>query len=237
MKKNLFALGVALASAFTLTNCTEEIQNPQEGKTPYTIYANAAETKTANDGLSTVWMAGDALTVFHAQAGSTEYGESTKFTLTDAASGQFDADELKGELSSSNDWYALYPASDYVKTPAAKSEGYVYFGNKNGMEQNGYNSTAHLCGNACPLYGVRKAVSDKDLPGITMNHLTAVVQINVKNGTSSPVTINDISFSSYLYTLCKHKRYKYVRKNDTLFATKSVQHELLTKDQVLVTLK
>ena len=88
MKKNLFALGVALASAFTLTNCTEEIQTaPEVENTPYTIYADAAETKTANDGLSTVWVAGDALNVFHAPAGSSEYGANTEFTLSDAEKG------------------------------------------------------------------------------------------------------------------------------------------------------
>ena len=111
-------MGVMLAATFTLTNCTEELQNPNEGKTPYTIYANAADTKTANDGLSTVWVEGDALNVFHAAAGSTEYSANTKFTLTDAASGQFDTEELAGELSAVNDWYVLYPYSKYVTTPA-----------------------------------------------------------------------------------------------------------------------
>ena len=36
MKKILFSMGVMLAATFTLTNCTEELQNPNEGKTPYT---------------------------------------------------------------------------------------------------------------------------------------------------------------------------------------------------------
>ena len=126
-------MGVMLAATFTLTNCTEELQNPNEGKTPYTIYANAADTKTANDGLSTVWVEGDALNVFATAAGSTEYGVSSKFTLTDAASGQFDTDELKAVLAATNDWYALYPYSQYVTTPASTDAGYIYLGNKNGL--------------------------------------------------------------------------------------------------------
>lgn len=197
MKKNLFSMGVVLAAAFTLTNCAKEVQDPNVGeKTPYTIYANTAETKTANDGLSTVWVEGDALTVFATAAGSTEYGTSSKFTLTDAASGKFETDDLKAELAATNDWYALYPYSSYVTTPASTDAGYIYFGNKNGLTQEEYNSTSHLSGSTCPLYGVAEAVAGTELPAIEMQHLTSVVKINVTNGTSSTFAIKDLSFTS-----------------------------------------
>ena len=186
-----------LAAAFTLTNCAKEVQDPNVGeKTPYTIYANTAETKTANDGLSTVWVEGDALTVFATAAGSTEYGTSSKFTLTDAASGKFETDDLKAELAATNDWYALYPYSSYVTTPASTDAGYIYFGNKNGLTQEEYNSTSHLSGSTCPLYGVAEAVAGTELPAIEMQHLTSVVKINVTNGTSSTFAIKDLSFTS-----------------------------------------
>lgn len=197
MKKNLFSMGVMLAAAFTLTNCAKEVQDPNVGeKTPYTIYANTAETKTVNDGLSTVWVEGDALTVFATAAGSTEYGTSSKFTLTDAASGKFETDDLKAELAATNDWYALYPYSSYVTTPASTDAGYIYFGNKNGLTQEEYNSTSHLSGSTCPLYGVAEAVAGTELPAIEMQHLTSVVKINVTNGTSSTFAIKDLSFTS-----------------------------------------
>ena len=190
-------MGVMLAAAFTLTNCAKEVQDPNVGeKTPYTIYANTAETKTANDGLSTVWVEGDALTVFATAAGSTEYGTSSKFTLTDAASGKFETDDLKAELAATNDWYALYPYSSYVTTPASTDAGYIYFGNKNGLTQEEYNSTSHLSGSTCPLYGVAEAVAGTELPAIEMQHLTSVVKINVTNGTSSTFAIKDLSFTS-----------------------------------------
>lgn len=190
-------MGVVLAAAFTLTNCAKEVQDPNVGeKTPYTIYANTAETKTANDGLSTVWVEGDALTVFATAAGSTEYGTSSKFTLTDAASGKFETDDLKAELAATNDWYALYPYSSYVTTPASTDAGYIYFGNKNGLTQEEYNSTSHLSGSTCPLYGVAEAVAGTELPAIEMQHLTSVVKINVTNGTSSTFAIKDLSFTS-----------------------------------------
>ena len=190
-------MGVMLAAAFTLTNCAKEVQDPNVGeKTPYTIYANTAETKTVNDGLSTVWVEGDALTVFATAAGSTEYGTSSKFTLTDAASGKFETDDLKAELAATNDWYALYPYSSYVTTPASTDAGYIYFGNKSGLTQEEYNSTSHLSGSTCPLYGVAEAVAGTELPAIEMQHLTSVVKINVTNGTSSTFAIKDLSFTS-----------------------------------------
>ena len=195
MKKYLFALGVALASAFTLTNCTEEIQNPQEGKTPYTIYANAAETKTANDGLSTVWVEGDALNVFHAAAGSTEYSANTKFTLTNAASGQFDTEELAGELSAVNDWYVLYPYDNHVTTPASVDAGYINVGSVS-IVQKGYDNMDHLSGNNCPLYGVAKGVSVQNLPGLSMNHLTSVAKVEVTNNAGKAMTISNVALTA-----------------------------------------
>lgn len=186
-----------LAATFTLTNCTKEIQTaPEIEKTPYTIFADAAATKTANDGLATEWVEGDALNVFHAAAGSATYSNSSQFTLTDAATGQFDTEALEGELAATNDWYALYPYNKYVTTPASTDAGYIYIGNKNGLSQEEYGSTSHLAGSACPLYGVAKAVSGDELPAIRMHHLTSVVQINVKNGTSATFAINELSFTA-----------------------------------------
>lgn len=198
-------MGVMLAATFTLTNCTKELQNPNDvEKTPYTIYANTAETKTVNEGFSTVWVEGDALNVFATAAGSTEYGTSSKFTLADAASGKFETDDLKAELTATNDWYALYPYNSYVTTPASTDAGYIYIGNKNGLAQIEYNSTSHLSGNACPLYGVAEAVAGTELPAIEMQHLTSVVQINVTNGTSSTFAINELSFASSASDIVGH---------------------------------
>ena len=195
MKKILFAMGVMLAATFTLTNCTKELQNPQDVKTPYTIYANTAATKTANDGLSTVWVDGDALTVFATAAGSTEYGTSSKFTLTDAASGKFETDDLKADLAATNDWYALYPYSSYVTTPASTDAGYINVGAVS-IQQKGYDNMEHLSGTNCPLYGVAKGVSAQTLPDLTMKHLTSVIKIEVTNNAGAPMTISTVAFTA-----------------------------------------
>lgn len=190
-------MGVMAAVAFTLASCTEEkLSAPEVEMTPYTIYANSAETKTANDGMSTVWAEGDALSVFHAPAGSTEYGDNTKFTLKDAATGKFDTDELKGELSDANDWYVIYPYSSYVKTPAATENGYINVGTKGAVTQNGYDDMAHLAGANCPLYGVAEGVSDKTVPSLQMNQLTSVVRVKVTNNSGADVAVKSVAFTA-----------------------------------------
>lgn len=87
MKRQILTLGAICAAAFTLTNCNKEIAEPKAPVTegiPFEIVAATADTKTANDGLNTVWTTGDALNVFHAEAGSTAYGDNDKFTYAGA---------------------------------------------------------------------------------------------------------------------------------------------------------
>lgn len=197
MKKNLLVMGVMAAAAFTLTNCTEEIQSaPEVEKVPYTIYADAADTKTENDGLSTVWVEGDALNVFHAPAGTTEYGDNSMFTLSDAEAGKFVTEELKGELAEVNDWYVLYPYNKDVTTPAAKDKGYINVGSKTAITQYGYGTMAHLSGLNCPLYGVAEGVSDETIPALVMNHLTSVVKVEVTNNTGDDIVVSNVVFTA-----------------------------------------
>lgn len=88
MKRQILTLGAICAAAFTLTNCNKEIAEPKAPVTegmPFEIVAATADTKTANDGLNTVWTTGDALNVFHAEANSTAYGTNDEFTYTGSA--------------------------------------------------------------------------------------------------------------------------------------------------------
>ena len=87
MKRQILTLGAICAAAFTLTNCNKEIAEPNAPETegiPFEIVAATADTKTANSGLSTAWTAGDALNVFHAEAGSIDYGNNDEFTYAGA---------------------------------------------------------------------------------------------------------------------------------------------------------
>ena len=78
MKKNFIALGLICAAAFTLTNCSKELENPSKSDFPFEITATTG-TKTTNNGLNTVWASGDILQVFHAATSTTEYGTKDLF--------------------------------------------------------------------------------------------------------------------------------------------------------------
>ena len=77
MKKTFIYFTAALASVLALTNCSrEEIpsQNDYEGTVPFSVNAGAPSLKTANDGaFGTEWVADDAINLFYASAGKTDY--------------------------------------------------------------------------------------------------------------------------------------------------------------------
>ncbi len=202
MKKNLIAMGAMLTAAFTLTNCTEEIQTAPEvdgEKIPYTIYANAADTKTVNDGFSTKWQGADdshdadAINVFHTEEGSAYYSENTKFTLVDAETGEFATELLNGELSASNDWFVLYPYDEYITAPDADAG--VVIGSEAGLYQTQYgnDSMAHIAGKNYPMWGVAKGVESDALPSLSMSHLSSLIEVEVTNNASQSLTVQSVT--------------------------------------------
>ena len=187
MKRQILTLGaiVALVSSSMVSHAT-------------------ADTKTANDGLNTVWTTGDALNVFHAEAGSTAYGTNDEFTYTGA--GNKFTGKLTTALGGGNnyDWYALYPYDNRIENPTGTPFGtggnYTLIGKKNGPDtgdtQNGNDSKAHLSGRSCPMYAVATNVAASDVPTFTMKHLTSVVAVTVTNTNDDPLTVNSVSFSA-----------------------------------------
>lgn len=203
MRKQILTLGAICAAAFTLTNCNKEIAEPQApvtGGTDFEIIATTADTKTANNGLNTVWATGDDLTVFHAVAGSTTYGSNDKFTYS-GADNKFTGKLATGlDASKSYDWYALYPYNKLISDPTGKDEKYTLIGKKNGPDagdtQDGNDSKAHLIGRSCPMYATAKNIQAADVPAFTMKHLTSVVAVTVTNDNNDPLTVNSVSFSA-----------------------------------------
>lgn len=193
---------MALAASLSLTNCTEKIEGPIAPATPagipFEISADIS-TKTINNGLATKWAEGDAINLFHAEAGKTDYVSDKDFTLDATRVGVFTGN-LSSALdpSKSYDWYAFYPYSEYNKTPAGVSKetfGYTHIGDKSQTQERN-NSKAHLCGTALPLYGVAKGVASDVKPKIAMNNLASVVAVKVKNTTTEPLVVNSVSFTS-----------------------------------------
>ena len=74
MKRHFYTLGLMLAATFTLTNCAQEIDNPNDVPSagiPFEIVANSAETKTANSASVVSWVAGDASVLCNGKASHT----------------------------------------------------------------------------------------------------------------------------------------------------------------------
>lgn len=211
MKKQIFALGLMLAATFTLTNCAKEIegsvQEPESVGYPFEIVASTVDTKTANDGMSTKWVEGDQINIFHAVAGTTEYkndtpyseGQGHPFVISDVENGLFNGNICE-ELNSENgyDWYAFYPYNSYIETPANKNKGYSVVGSKNNTNQiqSGYNSMTHIAGENYPLAGKAIAVPAGDTPEITMCHVSSLIAINVTNDTEEDLIVTDVAFTA-----------------------------------------
>lgn len=181
---------VAIAA---LSSCNKEIENPSSEASngiQFAITASSVDTKTSIDGFKTSWEANDQLDITHAIAGSTAYITDGSFSISEAnlATNKFNG-TLKSNLEerSSYDWYALYPYN---------GKDYTYIGHSKGATQNGNNSTAHLCGTLCPLYGVAKNVNSSDPVSFDMQHLAAVVEITVTNETDADLTVKNITFAS-----------------------------------------
>lgn len=202
MKKLSLFMGMALAASLSLTNCTEKIEGPIAPATPagipFEISADIS-TKTTNEGLVTKWAAGDAINLFHAEAGMTGYVSDKDFTLDATREGVFTGNLTSAlDASKSYDWYAFYPYSEYNKTPAGVSKetfGYTHIGDKS-QTQEGNDSKAHLCGATLPLYGVVKGLTSDVKPKIAMNNLASVVAVKVKNTTTEPLVVKSVSFTS-----------------------------------------
>lgn len=203
MKQYLSYLGASLAAIAALASCNKELGATVEdlkSGVPFEISASAVDTKTSIDGFTTSWVANDAINLFHAEAGSTtNYTSDGEFTI---AAGDLDAKKFKGTLASaleagSYDWYAFYPYSKYNKTPAGSSQsdfGFTTIGGTS-QTQTGNNSTAHLCGKPCPLYGVATGVASNVAPSIKMNHLASIVEVNVTNNSGNELTVSSVSFT------------------------------------------
>lgn len=194
MKRFFSYIGASLVAIAALSSCSKEIDNPSNEASngiQFAITASSVDTKTSIDGFKTSWVANDKLDITHAIAGSTAYITDGSFSISEAnlATNKFNG-TLKSNLEegSSYDWYALYPYNN--------GKNYTYIGHSKGATQNGNNSTAHLCGTLCPLYGVAKNVNSSDPVSFDMQHLAAVVEITVTNETDADLTVKNITFAS-----------------------------------------
>ena len=196
MKRNIMSIGVILAAIFTLSACVEDLDNVQvddAAGVQFEVSAGIVDTKTANDGLKTSWVAGDAISVFHAEADASAYVSDASFTV---AEGDLEAGTFKGTLASaldaskSYDWYAVYP---YVADSSSPKAAKVTVGN---VAQTGDNTTAHHAGVNFPMWGVDSSVEAAARPTLAMTHLSSILEVVVTNSSTAEVTVNTVAFTA-----------------------------------------
>ena len=226
MKKFILSLGL-IAMAFSLTNCVqnEEVTPSVETKGDFALYASVS--RTANDGDNTVWAAGDQINVFHAVGETTTYvndtpytnGAGTPFVCNDATTGYF-LGAITGTLDPEEeyDWYAFYPYSSYINTPANNGSGYRNVGSSAGVAQvqNGNNSMAHIAGENYPMAGYAVAVPANQQPHLTFTHISSLVEFEVTNKLAEAITVTEIQFTagvdivgSYYINFADSKAYQF----------------------------
>ncbi|MBQ5635170.1 MAG: hypothetical protein IIV10_02555, partial [Alistipes sp.] len=202
MKKSILSLGLMLA-ALTLTNCS---QNEEFNTTPevkggdFELFTNI-ETRTANDGLSTNWVKGDALNVFYAEANQTSYTSAGQFSIAEAdvATGRFTGTLTEAlDATKAYDWYAFYPYNEKMVTPANTSAGYTYIGGRSdrAQKQTGNSNMNHVCGSNYPLCGLVKGFEANEAPVLKMKHVACLVEVKVTNGLSEALTVSSVALQA-----------------------------------------
>ncbi|HAC40333.1 MAG TPA: hypothetical protein DCF48_02015 [Rikenellaceae bacterium] len=201
-RMNYFGALAVAAIAFAGCNKVEQsIENKVEKSgIPFEFVASGVETKTTSDGYNaTLWATGDEVNLFHAVAGSTTYVSDGAFEATAGGASVTFSGTLASALTEDNyDWYAIYPQNDNITTPAnTGTKGYVTVGSSatGNQVQDGNDSKLHLAGTRIPVAGKVLGVAKDTKPSIAMQHLVSVICVHLVNGTSSPITVSEISFT------------------------------------------
>ena len=192
--KQIFKYGLSLCTMllFAAACQMEEQLDPSQGgeglqEDQFVILLDPA-SKTINNGLSSLWVNGDKVNVFHAEAGSDVY-------VNDGAFEYSGGNEFRGVLAEdlksgkSYDWYVSYPYDANMTSPKAMK---ISIPSVQSQSEDG--STAHLCGSLCPLAGKKKGVAAGTSPSVGMQHLVTVMKIKVTNYEASPCMLETVSF-------------------------------------------
>lgn len=199
MKKYSLLMGL-MCAALSITSCskdnTETFDKPKGHE--FELYA-APQTRTEVDGLDMKWSANDAMNVFHAPTGTTNYSDNDQFTVSDIEGGVFKGTITDTEFDPNGtyDWYAVYPYSKYMASPAESNSGsYFTVGSEAGsaQQQTGIDNQAHISGENIPLYGTATGVTGS--PNLQMHHITTLFRINVTNSGSADLNVTSITLTS-----------------------------------------
>ena len=198
MKTRFFSLSALAVAAIALFGCDKtSVEIVKADNVPFEFIASEI-TKTSNDGVHTNWVADDQVNLFHAEASTSSYVDDGAYTAAASGVSTNFTGTLASELTADNyDWYAIYPYSSYVHTPASVSSGYITICSAfNGKQiQTGNSNMAHIAGANYPVAGKVLNVAKESVPVIPMSHITSLIAVNVTNGTESPITVSQIVFT------------------------------------------
>lgn len=168
--------------ALTLVSCAKVQEMDLPERIDFTLIAETGGTRTVNDGLYTLWAAGDAVTAFHADAGTSAFQpERLDYAGDNTFGGQV------FQLADANDWYVFYPCDESLTTPTE-----VHITVPAAQTQSGNDSRAHLAGPGFPLYGKQLSVPVEEVPSVPVRNALAVVAFKLVNGTDSPIIVKEL---------------------------------------------
>lgn len=176
-----------LAAGSLLVSCkVESGLYDQEDSVVMTLQVNQGETRTTNNGNSTLWLEGDALSVIHAPAGSeTFWASHFGFMGGNLFQGSV------SRLSASNDWYAVYP---YVEENISANEINLTLPVR--QTETGNGNKQHLAGEGFPMFGIQKDVARSASLGMSMRNLLSGAKFTISNKTTSSVVIKEVVFTA-----------------------------------------
>ena len=178
-----------------LFSCSRELEmisaDQDDDSIEIVINVGTPDTKTDNSGNATIWSDGDALSVFHSASGATAPSFWSSWF------GFYSGNAFQGtvrKLSSTNDWYAVYPYREENVSPAA-----VSFTFPSRQTQVGNSNMEHFAGESFPLFGKTANVPRSEDLSISMGNLLVGVQFKIQNNTASPIVIQEVEFTAESY--------------------------------------
>ena len=194
MKKLLYS---SLAIAAMAVSCQEaELENNGAANNGEVFRISAAlpETKTTlnpND-YTVAWESSDELTVI--------VNSNTAYKFTNAGGDNFEATGVALE-DGTNTFHVLYPYSEFVYSVDENgvtcgrygSKTYVSIPSEASETQAGLNNADHVKG---VMRGYATVSSVEETPSITMNQLTALLKIDVKNDYGETINVQRINVST-----------------------------------------
>ncbi len=178
---------VTILALSSLLSCTKlSIQSEADNDVKMSLVAECSETKTSNDGISTIWSDADQINLIHS---SVQGGNFFSETFTHQSGTTFTGSIRN--VQSVNNWYAFYPYDRAHSDPNS-----IAFTVSHHQVQEGNDSKSHLSGEDFPLYGQKTDVALSSSLSMSMQNVLSVADFCITNDHSSPITIQSIEFSS-----------------------------------------